>query len=254
MSHFVERVTAAWQRDQQHAGRKAVAATDVPLSYEAITDDWLTAVLCAQHPGAAVVSHTLDAVDNGSSNRRKIYIEYKATSNPKKAPKDYIGKFDFDIDSFAGDLADTWKGRMQNLAMVVDLGPLTRLMTIKGSFNSQKGQEADYGGDSSGQNLPIPEIEFSDAVGRHSERHQPRLDPERNEVAVHALGQILDGRRIEVVVMIVREYQPFDRRQLFQRDRRRMEALRPDPLERRGAFAEHRIDQPVFAAQLEQVR
>jgi hypothetical protein len=94
----------------------------------------------------------------------KIYVEYKATSNPKKAPKDYIGKFDFDVDSFAGDLADTWKGRMQNLAMVVDLGPLTRLMTIKGSFNSQKGKEADYGGDSSGNNLPLPEIEFSDAV------------------------------------------------------------------------------------------
>lgn len=94
----------------------------------------------------------------------KIYVEYKATSNPKKAPKDYVGKFDFDIDSFAGDIADTWKGRMQNLAMVVDLGPLERLMTIKGSFNSQKGQETDYGGDSSGQNLPIPEIEFSDAV------------------------------------------------------------------------------------------
>lgn len=94
----------------------------------------------------------------------KIYIEYKAKSNPKKAPKDYIGKFDFDIDSFAGDLADTWKGRLNNLAMVVDLGPLTRLMTIKGNFNSQKGRETDYGGDSSGANLPLPEIEFSDAV------------------------------------------------------------------------------------------
>ena len=98
----------------------------------------------------------------------KIYIEYKATSNPKKAPKDYVGKFDFDVDSFAGDLADTWKGRMNNLAMVVDLGPLERLMTIKGNFNSQKGKETDYGskpdGDASGLNLPTPEIEFSDAV------------------------------------------------------------------------------------------
>lgn len=98
----------------------------------------------------------------------RIYIEYKAVSNPKKAAKEYIGKFDFDVDSFASDLADTWKGRMNNLAMVVDLGPLTRLMTIKGNFNSQKGKETDYGskpdGDSSGLNLPTPEIEFSDAV------------------------------------------------------------------------------------------
>jgi hypothetical protein len=98
----------------------------------------------------------------------KIYVEYKVKSNPKKAPKDYIGKFDFDVDSFAGDLADTWKGRMNNLAMVVDLGPLKRLMTIKGNFNSQKGKETDFGskpdGDASGLNLPTPEIEFSDAV------------------------------------------------------------------------------------------
>jgi hypothetical protein len=98
----------------------------------------------------------------------KIYVEYKAKSNPKKAPKDYVGKFDFDVDSFAGDLADTWKGRMNNLAMVVDLGPLKRLMTIKGNFNSQKGKETDFGskpdGDASGLNLPTPEIEFSDAV------------------------------------------------------------------------------------------
>jgi hypothetical protein len=101
-------------------------------------------------------------------NVLKIYVEYKAKSNPKKAPKDYIGKFDFEVDSFAGDLADTWKGRMNNLAMVVDLGPLSRLMTIKGNFNSQKGKETDYGskpdGDASGLNLPTPEIEFSDAV------------------------------------------------------------------------------------------
>ena len=99
----------------------------------------------------------------------KIYVEYKAKSNPKKAPKVYVGKFDFDVDSFAGDLADTWKGRMNNLAMVVDLGPLKRLMTIKGNFNSQKGKETDFGskpdGDASGLNLPTPEIEFSDAVG-----------------------------------------------------------------------------------------
>jgi hypothetical protein len=98
----------------------------------------------------------------------KIYIEYKATSNPKKAAKEYIGKFDFDVDSFATDLADTWKGRMNNLAMVVDLGPLTRLMTIKGNFNSQKGKETDFGSkkesESSSLNLPTPEIEFSDAV------------------------------------------------------------------------------------------
>ena len=98
-----------------------------------------------------------------------IAIQYKASSKPKNQPqKSYVGKFDFDVDSFAGDLADTWKGRMNNLAMVVSIGPLTDVMTIKGNFNSQKGKEVDLGSsnasDAPGLNLPTPEIEFSDAL------------------------------------------------------------------------------------------
>jgi len=96
-----------------------------------------------------------------------IAIQYKASSKPKGQPqKNYVGKFDFDVDSFANDIADTWKGRMNNLAMVITIGPLTDVMTIKGNFNSQKGKETDLGSDASNDplNLPTPEIEFSDAV------------------------------------------------------------------------------------------
>ncbi len=98
-----------------------------------------------------------------------INIQYKASSKPKDQPqKNYVGKFDFDVDSFAHDLADTWKGRMNNLAMVVTIGPLTDVMTIKGNFNSQKGKEVDLGSsnasDAPALNLPTPEIEFSDAL------------------------------------------------------------------------------------------
>jgi hypothetical protein len=99
----------------------------------------------------------------------KIYIEYKASTNNKDLPKtDYVGKFDFNVDSFAADMGKTWKGRMHNLAMVVDLGTLERLMTIQGNFNSQKGKAADIGssdaGDDDAFTLPRPEIKFSDAL------------------------------------------------------------------------------------------
>ncbi len=98
-----------------------------------------------------------------------IAIQYKASSKPKDQPqKNYVGKFDFDVDSFANELADTWKGRMNNLAMVVTIGPLTDVMTIKGNFNSQKGKDVDLGSsnasDNPALNLPTPEIEFSDAL------------------------------------------------------------------------------------------
>ncbi len=94
-----------------------------------------------------------------------INIQYKASSKPKgQAPKNYVGNLDFDVDSFANDLKDTWKGRMNNLAMVVTIGPLTDVMTIKGNFNSQKGTETDLGSSTAPNTLPLPEIEFSDAL------------------------------------------------------------------------------------------
>lgn len=95
-----------------------------------------------------------------------INIQYKASSKPKdQAQKNYVGKFDFDIDSAVDDFKGAWKGRMNNLAMVVTIGPLTDVMTIKGNFNSQKGKATDLGSsDGPGLNLPTPEIEFSDAL------------------------------------------------------------------------------------------
>ena len=53
-------------------------ANDLPLSYEAINDEWLTNVICHEHPGAAVVSHRLDAPDDGNTSRRRIFLDYNA--------------------------------------------------------------------------------------------------------------------------------------------------------------------------------
>lgn len=92
----------------------------------------------------------------------KIYIEYKATPKNKGTNP---GKLDFDVESFANKMEDQWKSRLNNLAMVVDLGPMKKIMTIKGNFNSNKGKETGYEGDSNGDGgLPTPEIEFSDAL------------------------------------------------------------------------------------------
>lgn len=92
----------------------------------------------------------------------KIYIEYKAAP---KGQASSPGKLNFDVESFANDMADQWKSRLNNLAMVVDLGSMERIMTIKGNFNSKKGTETGYEGDSSADGgIPTPEIEFSDAL------------------------------------------------------------------------------------------
>ena len=95
----------------------------------------------------------------------RIYIEYK-TGKKTDAPANYVdSKLNFDVDSFAGDMANQWKSRLNNLAMVVDLGDMKRLMTIKGNFDAQKGKESNYeGGNSPSDGIPTPEIEFSDAL------------------------------------------------------------------------------------------
>ncbi|WOD43198.1 hypothetical protein [Hwangdonia lutea] len=97
----------------------------------------------------------------------KIYIEYNTKNKPSAPNSNHVdGKLNFDVDSFANEAAETWKSRVNNLAMVVDLGDMKRLMTIKGNFDANKGKETGYeGGDNSGTNgLPVPEIEFSDEL------------------------------------------------------------------------------------------
>lgn len=62
-------------RTEDHAN-PVTKAEQVPNSYDAITDEWLTDVLCATGSDQRVVSHRFDERDDGSSNRRRIFIEY----------------------------------------------------------------------------------------------------------------------------------------------------------------------------------
>ena len=90
----------------------------------------------------------------------KVRIAYVAGKN------NLPGKSDYSIDSFSTALADQWKGRLNNLSMIVSLGPFDDLMTISGNFNNEKGKESNFGGTESGGAgiLPTPEIKFSKAI------------------------------------------------------------------------------------------
>lgn len=84
----------------------------------------------------------------------KVYIEYKNSSG---------NKLGFDINSLAGESADKWKSRLNNIAMVVDLGSFKRLMTIRGDFNAKKGSESNFGGAEQPADVAA-KIEFSSAL------------------------------------------------------------------------------------------
>jgi hypothetical protein len=108
----------------------------------------------------------------------RIYIEYKAGKN--KEPE-VPSKVDFDVESFAGEMGKQWKSRLNNLAMVVDLGDIKRLMIIKGNFDAKKGKETSYeGGEGAGEGLEYPEIQFN-------EKMQPLID------LLQVLGELSAG-------------------------------------------------------------
>jgi hypothetical protein len=92
----------------------------------------------------------------------RIYITYKAENvkAPDGGTPTLNGGLNFDVDSFAGAVGDRWKSRMKNVALVVDLEPIKKLMTIKGNWDAKKGTEAQYGGGGAGE-VPQPQIEFA---------------------------------------------------------------------------------------------
>ncbi len=99
----------------------------------------------------------------------KIYIEYATTKKRKNQADEFVdSKLNFDINSFANAAADTWKSRLNNVAMVVDLGIFEGLMKIKGNFDAMKGKESGYEGGADSQfpsiGYPSPEIEFHSAL------------------------------------------------------------------------------------------
>jgi hypothetical protein len=82
----VQQIVEAYEREQQDK-RPPRSADDVPLTYEDITPEWLTAVICRDHPGAKVVAHRLDTPDDGNSNRRRIFVEYNELGRAAQLPE-----------------------------------------------------------------------------------------------------------------------------------------------------------------------
>jgi len=74
MQDLAARITDLFLNEDH--GMKVTKASEVPRSYEAITSEWLTDVLCRQTPGARVIEFRFDVRDDGSSNRRRIFLRY----------------------------------------------------------------------------------------------------------------------------------------------------------------------------------
>ena len=71
--------------------------SEVPPSPQALTPEYLTAVLCADHPGARVTSVTLGEESAGSGNRCALRVTYNAAGEAAGLPRDLFHKCEKDF-------------------------------------------------------------------------------------------------------------------------------------------------------------
>jgi thiamine kinase-like enzyme len=97
MSDVLERIQTAFAADQARGFKPVTSLADLPRSYEELTAEWLTEALCGKLPGAKVVSCTLGPPDNGSSNRRRIVVEYNQVGKDHGLPEKLFCKASHDL-------------------------------------------------------------------------------------------------------------------------------------------------------------
>jgi thiamine kinase-like enzyme len=78
--------------EETRTGFKATKATDVPVRVDDVTPQWLTAVLCSDHPGAAVTNAEIVGGSDGSTSRRSITLTYNDAGSKLGLPTRLFGK------------------------------------------------------------------------------------------------------------------------------------------------------------------
>jgi hypothetical protein len=98
----------AWER---MARPRARDADDIPCNYEAVTAEWLTAVLCRDVAGAEVASVSLGRGSKGTSARRQLLINYNDAGRGAGLPTSVFAKGTTDlITRIAGTVSESMTG------------------------------------------------------------------------------------------------------------------------------------------------
>lgn len=97
MSEIIERIQRAYAADQERGFRKVHRASELPRSYEELTPEWMTDALSANAPSVQVASLELGPVDNGSSNRRRLFVTYKDAKAAAGLPTSFFCKASHDL-------------------------------------------------------------------------------------------------------------------------------------------------------------
>ena len=71
---------------------QALTATDVPWSVAALTPAWWTAIMCADHPGAAVTAYRIIGSSAGTHQRHRFILEYNDAGVAAELPTAVFSK------------------------------------------------------------------------------------------------------------------------------------------------------------------
>ena len=77
---------------ERASANKATDPAEIPADFDAITDVWLSAHLCKGVPDAQVVSHSLGDPDEGTNNRRRIFLQYNEAGEQAGLPESIFAK------------------------------------------------------------------------------------------------------------------------------------------------------------------
>ena len=78
-------IKAAYEQEAASA-TKVKTKEDIPLSWDLLTPEWLTDILIESDSPAQVTGYSLDSKDEGTSSRRRIYLEYNAAGRAAGLP------------------------------------------------------------------------------------------------------------------------------------------------------------------------
>ncbi|MEY2942263.1 MAG: hypothetical protein RLY97_277 [Pseudomonadota bacterium] len=93
---LAQQIDAAFAAEQ-NSKMIARSRSDIPRSYAAISDEWLSDVLCWNIAGAAVIGHTLGPPDDGTNNRRRIHLTYNDAGIAAGLPSSVFCKATFGL-------------------------------------------------------------------------------------------------------------------------------------------------------------
>lgn len=99
MNMQIEDITAAFQAEHASHPGKVTRVDQLPLAFEDISPEWLTATLAAQVPGAQATALVLGPEDNGTSSRRKIAVTWNQAGQDARLPENLFCKSTFELPS-----------------------------------------------------------------------------------------------------------------------------------------------------------